>query len=189
MGRSYDHVPDHLATWMEAQPIWFVASAPLAADGHVNVSPKGDDTFRVLGPNLVGYLDRVGSGAETIAHLRENGRCTIMFTSFDEAPNIVRLYGQGTSILPGAARWAELAPRFPERLGARSIVLLDVETVTTSCGYGVPLMRYEGTRPHMDDWAEKKGPEGIAAYLVEKNATSIDGLPAIDPAGPATRPG
>ena len=179
MGRSYDDIPEHLATWMEAQPIWFVASAPLGGDGHVNLSPKGDDSFRVLDSHTVAYLDRTGSGAETIAHLRENGRLTIMFCSFDDSPNIVRLYGAGSYVLPGDDRWDGLADRFPARLGSRSIIVLDVTKVTTACGWGVPLMEQTGVRPNMDDWAEAKGPEGLLAYRAEKNAHSMDGLPAL----------
>ena len=179
MGRIYDDIPEHLVSWMEAQPLWFVASAPLSADGHVNLSPKGDDSFRVLGPNRVAYLDRTGSGAETIAHLRENGRLTILFCSYGDKPNLVRLYGRGSVVLPGDDDWDELSGRFPARPGSRSVIVLDVHRVTTSCGYGVPIMELVGERPHLDEWAESKGPDGIAAYQAEKNAFSIDGLPAL----------
>lgn len=179
MGRTYVTIPDHLAAWMVAQPVWFVASAPLSDEGHVNLSPKGDDTFRVLSPTQVAYLDLTGSGAETIAHLRENGRLTVMFCSFAESPLILRLHGRGRAVQPGDAGWEDLVARFPTRVGTRSVVVLDVERISTSCGYGVPLMEVVGARPTMDEWAERKGPEGLAAYRATKNATSIDGLPAL----------
>jgi len=179
MGRSYDAIPDHLAEWMLAQPVWFVATAPLSGDGHVNVSPKGDDTFRVIDPHTVAYLDLTGSGAETIAHVRENGRLTIMFCSFGEKPNIVRLYGTGEAVLADHPEFAGLAARFPEKLSTRSVIRLRVSEVTSSCGYGVPLMELAGPRPMMDEWAERKGPEGIVEYRAEKNQISVDGLPAL----------
>ena len=179
MGRSFDAIPDHLVAWMEQQPIYFVASAPLDAGGHVNVSPKGGDSFRVLGPNAVAYLDLTGSGAETIAHTRENGRLTVMFCSFDEKPNIVRLFGRGEAVLPDDERFPELAARFPANPGTRSVVMLDVTKVTSSCGYSVPMMDLVGHRDTLDRWAERKGPDGIAEYWGQKNQTSIDGLPAL----------
>ena len=179
MGRSFDAIPDHLVSWMEEQPVYFVATAPLAADGHVNVSPKGGDSFRVLGPKAVAYLDLTGSGAETIAHTRENGRLTVMFCSFDEKPNIVRLFGRGEAVLPGDDRFPELAARFPANPGTRSVVTLEVSKVTSSCGYSVPMMDLVGHRDTLDRWAERKGPDGIAEYWGQKNQTSIDGLPAL----------
>ena len=136
MGRTYDAIPDHLAEWMEEQPVFFVASAPLSADGHVNLSPKGDDTFRVIDANTVAYLDLTGSGAETIAHTRENGRLTIMFCSFGDKPNIVRLFGQGEAVLPGPPRlrrtWSPGSPTTPAP-GASSACRST--EITTSCGY------------------------------------------------------
>jgi hypothetical protein len=179
MGRTWDAVPEHLAEWMPAQPVWFVGTAPLGADGHVNLSPKGDDTFRVLDPHTVAYLDLTGSGAETIAHVRENGRLTIMFCSFGTKPDIVRLYGRGEVVLPGHADFADLVTHFPEKLSTRSVIRLAVERVTSSCGFGVPYMTLAGPRPMMDEWAERQGAEGIEAYRARKNATSIDGLPAL----------
>ncbi len=179
MGRSFDAIADHLAAWMEAQPIFFTASAPLAADGHVNVSPKGGDCFRVLGPNRVAYLDYTGSGAETIAHTRENGRLTIMFCAFDGKPNIVRLFGTGEAVLPGDDRFDELVARFPPNPGQRSVVVLDVTEVRTSCGYSVPEMALVAPRATLDEWAERKTPEELDGYRAEKNARSLDGLPAI----------
>lgn len=180
MGRSFDAIADHLVRWMEAQPIFFTASAPLAADGHVNVSPKGGDCFRVLGPNRVAYLDYTGSGAETIAHTRENGRLTLMFCAFDGKPNIVRLFGTGEAVLPGDVRYEELAARFPPNPGARSVVVLDVAEVRTSCGYSVPEMALVAPRTTLDEWAERKTPAELDAYRAEKNVRSLDGLPALD---------
>jgi hypothetical protein len=179
MGRTYDAIPDHLAEWMPAQPVWFVATAPLAGDGHVNLSPKGDDTFRVISPTEVAYLDLTGSGAETIAHVRENGRLTIMFCSFGDKPNIVRLYGTGGIVLPGDDRFDDLVGRFPERAGTRSVITLAVDRVMSSCGYSVPMMELQGPRPMLEEWAERKGPDALDEYRAEKNAASIDGLPAL----------
>lgn len=182
MGRTFDVIPEHLMGWMEEQPVFFVASAPLAADGHVNVSPKGDDCFRVLSPTEVGYLDQTGSGAETVAHIRENGRLTVMFCSFGDKPLILRLYGTGSVVTPADAEWDALAPRFPDRPGARAVVRLAVERMSTSCGYAVPRMELVEPRTTLTEWADRKGDEGLAAYRAEKNALSIDGLPALDPA-------
>jgi len=179
MGRSFDAIPDHLVSWMEEQPIYFVASAPLSDEGHVNVSPKGGDSFRVTNANAVAYLDLTGSGAETIAHTRENGRLTIMFCSFGAKPNIVRLFGRGEAVLPDDPRFEELAARFPANPGTRSIVTLDVSRVTSSCGYSVPKMDLVGHRETLDQWAERKGPDGIVEYWGQKNQVSIDGLPAL----------
>jgi len=179
MARAFDAIPDHLVGWLEAQPLFFVATAPAGEDGHVNVSPKGYDTFRVLGPNEVAYLDLTGSGAETIAHLRDNGRLTLMFCSFDEKPNIVRLYGRGRTVLPDEPGFADLHQRFPELAGTRAVIVLDVERVSASCGYAVPRMDLVGVRPTLDDWAERKGPDALVDYRAEKNAASIDGLPAL----------
>ncbi|HEX2574999.1 MAG TPA: pyridoxamine 5'-phosphate oxidase family protein [Aquihabitans sp.] len=179
MGRSYDAIPDHLAEWMPAQPVFFVATAPLGGEGHVNVSPKGDDTFRVIDPSTVAYLDLTGSGAETIAHVRENGRLTIMFCSFGDKPNIVRLYGRGEVVLPDHPDFAGLVARFEPKVGTRSAIRLHVERVTSSCGYVVPRMELVEPRHTLDDWSQKKGPDGLAEYRAEKNATSIDGLPAL----------
>ncbi len=179
MGRSFDAIPDHLVAWMQEQPIYFVASAPLSAEGHVNVSPKGGDSFRVIDASTVAYLDLTGSGAETIAHTRENGRLTIMFASFGPKPNIVRLFGRGEAILPDHPEFEDLAARFPANPGTRSVVVLDVTKVTTSCGYSIPQMELVGPRSTLDDWAERKGPDGIAEYWAEKNGYSLDGLPAL----------
>ncbi|MCU1354287.1 MAG: Pyridoxamine 5-phosphate oxidase [Acidimicrobiales bacterium] len=179
MGRTFDAIPDHLAEWMAEQPVFFVASAPLAPDGRVNISPKDGAAFRVRDPNEVGYLDVTGSGAETIAHTRENGRLTIMFCSFGEKPLILRLYGQGSTVLPGDDSWAAVSAGFPERTGTRSVVRLAVERVATSCGYGVPFMDFVGARPTMAEWSGGKTDDELADYRLAKNQVSIDGLPAL----------
>lgn len=179
MGRSFDAIPDHLVTWMEEQPIYFVASAPLSAEGHVNLSPKGGDSFRVIDATTAAYLDLTGSGAETIAHTRENGRLTIMFCSFGAKPNIVRLFGTGDAVLPDDPEFAELYGRFPDHPGTRSVMRLRLREVTTTCGYAVPKMELVGHRSTLDDWADGKTPEELDAYRATKNRVSLDGLPAL----------
>src|SRR3954447_6504325 len=156
MARTHDEIDDTLRAWIARQPMFFVGSAPLAGDGHVNVSPKGPGgTLRVLGPDRVAYLDLTGSGAETIAHLRENGRIVVMLCAFDGPPRIVRLHGRGEVVLSDDDRFDELAERCafdqPEVLEARrAIVLVTVTRIADSCGYGVPLMSFVGLRPHQD---------------------------------------
>jgi Pyridoxamine 5'-phosphate oxidase len=179
MARAFDEITPQVEELIAAQHLFFVATAPSGTEGHVNVSPKGLDTFAVLGPNEVAYLDLTGSGAETIAHLRDNGRITLMFCTFEGPPNIVRLYGCGEAIPIAEPRARELAERFPDYPGARSIIRVDVERVSTSCGYAVPLMTYVEERSRLVEWAEGKGPDGLTEYRAEKNAVSIDGLPAL----------
>ena len=181
MGRSFESLSPALADAVRAAPLFFVATAPLAADGHVNLSPKGGDTLRVLDERTVAYLDLTGSGVETIAHLRENGRITLMVCAFSGAPQIVRLYGRGEVVRPGDDGYEALAGRFPDLLGARAVIRVAVERVGSSCGYAVPVMTYEGERTRLDEWADARGAEGLVAYRAEKNAVSIDGLPALDP--------
>ena len=179
MGRTFDAIPDHLTSWMEEQPLFFVASAPLSAEGHVNVSPKGGDSFRVIDANTVAYLDLTGSGAETIAHTRENGRLTIMFASFGAKPNIVRLFGRGEAVLPDHPDFPALYARFPDHPGTRSIIRLRSTEITTTCGYAVPMMELVGHRPTLDDWVDRKTSDELDAYRVQKNSFSLDGLPAL----------
>ena len=181
MGKDYERIDERLAGWLTAQPVFFVATAPLAADGHVNLSPKGADTLRVLDERTVAYLDLTGSGAETIAHVRENGRITLMVCAFSGPPQIVRLHGRGLVVRPGDAGFEELAGLFPDLPGIRTVTRVAIERVGSSCGYAVPLMRYEGERDRLHRWAEAKGADGLEAYRADKNAVSIDGLPALDP--------
>lgn len=159
------------------QKMFFVGSAPLAANGHINVSPKGTDSFRVLTPNRVAYLDLVGSGNETSAHLLENERITLMFCAYEGAPNIMRLYGKGRTLLPQDAAWQELATKFDVVLGTRQIIIADIHLVQTSCGFSVPLYKYIGERDFAQKWAVKKGEDGLNQYIMDKNLKSLDGLP------------
>ena len=181
MAKTFDAISPELADWMARQHVFFVASAPLSADGHVNCSPKGMDAFRVLGPLEVAYIDLTGSGAETIAHLKENGRCVLMFCAFSGAPKIVRLHGIGSVAEPGTPRFDELRPQFPDYLGTRAIVTVRVTRVSDSCGFAVPRLEFAEERDTLERWAEKKGPEGLREYRRDKNASSIDGLPALRP--------
>jgi hypothetical protein len=177
MGKVFPDITDELRGFIEKQPMFFVATAPLGAEGHVNVSPKGLDTFAVLSPSQVAYLDLTGSGNETAAHLMENGRITIMFCSFSGPPRILRLYGRGRTCLPDDPAWARLRGSFTDVAGARQIVLADIDRVQISCGFGVPLMEERGQRDTLLRWAEARGPDGLVAYRDQKNRYSIDGLP------------
>jgi hypothetical protein len=179
VGRLYDAIDEKLGDWLRAQRLFFVATAPLARDGHVNVSPKGQDTFAVLGPREVAYLDLTGSGVETVAHLRENGRITLLFCALEGAPRLVRLYGRGAAVEPRDDDFAPLAARFAAHPSARAVIRIALDRIADSCGYSVPLYAYQGPRKQLDDWAARKGPEGLRAYRAEKNAASIDGLPAL----------
>jgi hypothetical protein len=184
VGKVYSEIDEKLAAWIEQQHLFFVGTAPLAADGHVNVSPKGDPRwFRITGPREVAYLDFFGSGAETIAHARENGRIVVMFCAFDGPPRIVRLHGRADVVLEGDDGFRELLAHFdPPEQGLRSVIRVDVERIADSCGYGVPLMHFEGTRTQQEAWQQKMVRNGgFEAYAAEKNAESIDGLPAIQP--------
>lgn len=190
MGKIFERIDDHLREWIARRELFFVGTAPLGADGHVNVSPKGPiDTLRVLDDHTIAYLDVIGSGAETIAHLRENGRIVVMLCAFQGPPRILRLHGRGEVVPADDPRFEELRARcaFVEPVDgvtARTIIVVDVQRIADSCGYGVPLMSYEGERPHHEAWAEKKlrvgGPDALADYQREKNAVSIDGLPAVE---------
>lgn len=180
MAREHETIDERLAAFLVAQHVFFVATAPLAADGHLNLSPKGlAGSFAVLGPSTVAYLDLTGSGVETIAHLRENGRIVVMCCAFEGPPRIVRLQGRGEAVVPGDDRFAGLVARFPSRPGIRSVVVVDVDRIADSCGFGVPVMRHEHDRSQLDAWAERQGPDGIVRYQAEKNARSIDGLPGL----------
>jgi hypothetical protein len=179
--KVHDSINGRLREFIESQPMFFVATAPTGADGHVNVSPKGMvGTFAVLGDDHVSYLDFHGSGAETIAHLRENGRITMMFCAFQGPPNIVRLHGIGRVIPVTEPEYAEMLPVFaapPDAHGARSIIDVKVHRVSDSCGYAVPLMAYQGDRDLLVRAHERRTAEGLAEYRRVKNSASIDGLP------------
>jgi hypothetical protein len=186
--RAYAHdvakdlpgIDEKLAQWLQAQPVFFVATAPLAADGLVNCSPKGGlGTFAVLDPHRVAYLDLTGSGIETVAHLRENGRVTLMFCAWTGTPNIVRLYGRGSVVLPEDDGFAELEQRFSDHPGERCVIVVDVDRVRDSCGYAVPRMELVAERDVLDLSNAKKGPGKLAAYRADKNTVSLDGLPGL----------
>ena len=178
MGKLYESIaPEHEA-FIRQQSIFFVASAPVAADGHVNVSPKGLDTFRVLDPHSVMYLDLTGSGNETAAHLDQNGRLTLMFCAFEGSPKILRLYCRGRVVTRASAEWAERIAAFPAIPGVRQVIVADVYEVQTSCGFGVPLLSVVGARDQLTRWAEAKGGDALVEYRRTRNATSLDGLPS-----------
>ena len=180
----FDGIDDKLARWLLAQPLFVVATAPLSADGHVNVSPKGmAGTFAVLGKYRVGYLDYYGSGVETIAHLKENGRITLMFAAFSGRTSIIRLFGRGRAVLPDDPEFAELRGSFDKQrvVAQRSIILVELDRVQDSCGYAVPLMDFVADRTVLDLHQEKKGAAAYEQYPSTKNARSIDGLPALAP--------
>lgn len=179
MGKLRCAIDDAARRFIEAQRVFFVASAPLDAGGHVNLSPKGLDTFRILAPTTVAYVDFNGSGVETIAHLKENGRIVLMFCAFQGPPDILRLYGQGRVVEAHEAEFAALAASFPVYENARSIIVVEITRVKDSCGYGVPLFKYEGERTQLQAWARHRGPEGLKEYRAEKNRKSIDGLPGL----------
>jgi hypothetical protein len=182
MANLHPEITPELQTFIEAQPVFFVATAPLSPGAHINVSPKGlAGTFRILTPTQVAYLDLTGSGNETAAHLLENGRITFMFCAFEDPAKILRLYGSARTIRPDNPQWPDLAKNFPEFPGMRQIVLAQITRVQTSCGWGVPLMHMDTQRETLPKWAAKKGPTGIADYQQRNNRVSIDGLPT----GPA----
>ncbi len=184
MDGTADHIDEELASWLCDQPVFFVATAPLDGDGRVNCSPKGNrGEFAVINPTTVAYLDQNGSGIETIAHLRENGRITLMFTAFTGAPRIVRLQGRGEFIVQDDPRFADYCNAFPlpVGVGARAVIVAHLTRVADSCGFGVPLMKFNGHRRALDAWATKKGAEGLVDYQQRNNLRSIDDLPGLDP--------
>jgi len=181
MGKTYQQIDDTLAQWIGEQHLYFVATAPLSADGLVNCSPKGGrDTFAIIDPHTVAYLDLTGSGVETIAHLKENGRITVMFCAMNGAPKILRLYGKGTPIEPHHPDFAKLKTHFPDNPSTRSIIRVDVQRIADSCGFGVPRYDYIEERDTLTKHAENLGPAGIAAYQAENNQLSLDGLPGVE---------
>ena len=182
MATEHPELSDKLQSWIKEQKMFFVATAPLTAEGTVNCSPKGMDTFRVLGPNTVAYLDLTGSGVETIAHLRENGRITIMFCAFTGGPKILRLYGRGSVFEKGTREYEERLTHFDEILGARAIISVELHRIIDSCGYSIPFYEYVGERDTLSKWSDRKGPAGVHAYNQANNLKSLDGLPGMEPA-------
>ncbi|MFC4020315.1 pyridoxamine 5'-phosphate oxidase family protein [Micromonospora sp. GCM10011542] len=181
MGKVYPEIDGRLRAFIAEQPVFFVATAPSGADGHVNVSPKGmRGTFVILGPHRVAYLDYHGSGAETIAHLRDNGRITLMFCSFAGPPKVLRLHGRGSSVAVTEDAFADRLAEFPEPPdphAVRAVITVEVERVSDSCGYAVPLMDYQGERDLLLTSHSRRSAEDLVAYRATKNAASIDGLP------------
>lgn len=180
MGKVYDRIDDRLAEFIGRQKVFFVASAPLSGDGLVNLSPKGLDTFAILDDTTVAYLDLTGSGIETVAHLRENGRIVVMFCAFDGPPLIVRVHGRGEVVEPDHADFPDLVARFPAHPGTRAIIRVHATRISDSCGFGVPLYRFEAERDQLGRFAEKKGPDGLREYQAKNNRKSLDALPGLD---------
>ncbi|WP_283139071.1 pyridoxamine 5'-phosphate oxidase family protein [Rhizohabitans arisaemae] len=182
MGKTYPALDERLREFIREQPMYFVATAPTDG-GHVNVSPKGyADTFRVIDDRTIAYLDLDGSGVETIAHLRQNGRITVMFCAFSGPPKILRLYGRGRTVTPTCEGWTDLLGLFGPHPGVRSIIVVDVHLITDSCGFSVPLMTYESDRDLLDRWSERKETQEKRAYRAKNNRESIDGIPALSAA-------
>jgi len=177
MGKFHELIKPAHKAFIKEQHIFFVATAPLSAEGRVNLSPKGLDCFRVLSDHQVAYMDLISSGNETSAHTLENGRITFMFCSFDAMPNILRLYGRGFTVLPGSSEWENYAPNFAIYPSTRQIIVAEIDLVQTSCGFGVPTYEYTGERSIHFEWAEKKGADGLYEYVQENNLKSLDGLP------------
>jgi len=179
VAKIYPEIDDALRAFIQAQPMFFVATAPLDRSGHINISPKGLDTLRIFDPHTVAYLDIFGSGVETIAHLRENGRIVLMFCSMQGPPKILRLHGKGRVVEPHEPEFADLQSHFPVYEGTRAIIVIDITRVSDSCGYGVPLLKYERERVELPAWCHKRGEKGLKIYRKEKNRQSIDGLPGV----------
>lgn len=177
MGKFSDSIKDQHKEFIEKQHIFFVATAPLSESGRINLSPKGLNCFKVLSEDKVAYMDLISSGNETSAHTLENGRITFMFCSFDEKPNILRLYGKGITVLPGTAEWEDYSTLFTIYPSTRQIIVADIDLVQTSCGFGVPMYEFTGDRDIHFEWAEKKGADGLYEYVQKNNLKSLDGLP------------
>lgn len=180
MGKVYELLDDKMRVWMEKQPVFFVATAPLAPDGHVNCSPKGGNSLKVINPTTIAYQDLTGSGAETIAHLRENNRIVLMFCSFEGPPRILRLHGEGDVATLVDPTFESLSRHFPGNPGMRAIIRIRLNRIANSCGYGVPLMDYQRDRDALDKWTQAKGPSGLEDYRQANNQRSVDGLPAFE---------
>jgi hypothetical protein len=189
MGKVFAEIDDKLASWIRGQQMFFVATAP-EVGGHINLSPKGPiESLQVLDPHTIAYLDLIGSGAETVAHLRQNGRICVMLCAFQGPPRILRMHGRGRVLAPGCdgfnrtAATFDLATMPSAEHAARSIIMVEVQRIADSCGFDVPLMVDQGRRPQRDAWVDNKlakgGRAALAAYVAEHNAESIDGLPAL----------
>lgn len=192
MAQVSSEIDGKLRAWIDRQHVFFVGTAPSGSDGSINVSPKGmAGTFAVLGPRQVGYLDYTGSGAETIAHLRNNGRIVVMFCAFEGPPKIVRLHGYGRVVPASDPEFADLRVHFGKEriLGQRSIVVVELNRISDSCGFAVPLMEFPSDRDVLDRVQQRNDDEYFCEYRRTKNAASIDGLPALDPEPVSVEPG
>lgn len=187
MGKIYDTIDELMKNFVERQQVFFVATAPLSHEAHINLSPKGLNSFRILDGRTVAFADLVGSGIETVAHLKENGRIVLMFCAFEGPPKIVRLHGRGEVIEPAHAEFESLRARFPDQVGLRTIIRVHCTRISDSCGFGVPLYEYRGQRTQLLEWADRKGIENLSEYQTQNNARSIDGLLGVSP--PAKRHG
>ena len=176
MGTIYSSILPKHEEFIRKQRIFFVGSAPLLEDGHVNISPKGHDALRIFSPTEVAYLDLTGSGNETSAHLKDNGRITFMFLAFEGPPMVLRLYGQGKVILPDTSEWDDMAKNFDILPGTRQIIYAKIETVKTSCGFSVPFYSYNGERHTLKQWAANQGEQGLEEYRKQNNSISMDGI-------------
>ena len=177
MGKTYDTLPTTLGDWIKQQKVFFVSTAPSGDEGHINCSPKGSDSFRIINDQEFAYLDFTGSGVETISHVQQNGRIVIMFCAFEGPPKIARIHGTGEVIFPTDPAFADLSPLFPENGGTRAIIKVKATRISDSCGYTVPFMDFVKPRDALDRWSEKKTPAELADYRRQNNRTSIDGIP------------
>ncbi len=179
MGKEYTEINAALQKWIDRQRMFFVATAPLSGEGHLNCSPKGLDTFRVLGPTEIGYVDLGGSGIETVAHLKENRRIVIMMCAFEGPPKIYRFYGKGSVLEPHDIGFKELLERFPAQPTCRNIIRIDVDRIVDSCGFGVPYYDFKSDRPSLTNYYENRTEEQILEYRRTRNVKSLDGLPGL----------
>jgi hypothetical protein len=179
MGKIYATINNKLASWLSDQKIFFVATAPLSPSGHINCSPKDGASFRILNEQTVAYLDLIGSGVETIAHLKENGRIVLMFCAMEGPPKIVRLHGHGEAIEPKHPDYESLRAAFQDLPGLRAFIQIRLTRISDSCGFGVPVYEFRGERSQLKKWVKRKGEPSLAAYRQEKNSRSIDGLPGV----------
>lgn len=180
MGKEFQEIDERIRRWIERQRLFFVSTAPLGSDGRINCSPKGLDSLRVLGPRQVAYADTGGSGIETVAHLKENGRIVIMLCAFEGPPKIFRFYGTGRAVEPHEDDFDGLMALFPAMPAVRNFIVVDVECIRDSCGYGVPLYDFRSERDSLTNWCNSKSEDDLRAYAVENNAVSLDGLAGLD---------
>lgn len=179
MSKTIESITPEIRSWIQKQKMFFVATAPLSAEGHVNCSPKGLDSFRVINDHTVAYQDLTGSGIETASHLQENGRIVIMFCAFDGPPRILRFHGRGEVITPAHPEFAQLSLHFTPRRGTRAFIRIHITRIANSCGYSIPLMDFKADRDVLDKWMERKSDDEIREYQENKNSLSIDGLKGI----------